>query len=215
MQCYVFFGIQGSGKGTQAVLLSEELNFQHVNIGDLFREQVAQKTSLGRKVGEIISNGELVPDELVFEIIDSSLLPGREGIVFDGFPRTLVQAEYLVRHFEVLQVFFLELSESEAIKRISSRRICPNCGANFNLISDPPRQDDICDECGSELTMRKDDRPQAISRRFREFYEQTLVLKEYFQEKGLLSEIDASPDVDSVARSVLDIVGKIEKNIDA
>ncbi|MFO8144510.1 MAG: nucleoside monophosphate kinase [Candidatus Syntrophosphaera sp.] len=213
MQCYVFFGIQGSGKGTQAVLLSEELNFQHVNIGDLFREQVLQKTSLGRKVEDIISNGELVPDELVFEIITRSLLPDREGIVFDGFPRTLLQADYLVRHFEVLQVFFLELSEYEAIKRISSRRICPSCGANYNLISNPPQQENICDECGSELTIRKDDRPEAISKRFREFYEQTLVLKEYFLEKGLLSKIDASPDVATVARSVLEIVRK-QKQID-
>jgi adenylate kinase len=213
MQCYVFFGIQGSGKGTQAVLLSEELNFQHVNIGDLFREQVLQKTSLGRKVEDIISNGELVPDELVFEIITRSLLPDREGIVFDGFPRTLLQADYLVRHFEVLQVFFLELSEYEAIKRISSRRICPSCGTNYNLISNPPQQENICDECGSELTIRKDDRPEAISKRFREFYEQTLVLKEYFLEKGLLSKIDASPDVATVARSVLEIVRK-QKQID-
>ncbi len=212
MRCYVFFGLQGSGKGTQAVILSEEINFQHVNIGDLFREQVAQKTSLGRRVEDIISNGELVPDELVFDIINDSLLPNREGIVFDGFPRTMLQAEYLVRHFDVLQVFFLELSKSEAIKRISSRRICPSCGANYNLISDPPRQENICDACGSELTMRKDDRPEAISQRFREFYEQTLVLKEFFAEKGLLSEIDASQDINTVAASVLGVVKKLQSD---
>ena len=163
MQCYVFFGIQGSGKGTQALLLSEELNFQHVNIGDLLRAQVLQQTELGLQAQDIISRGELVPDELVFEIIARSLLPDRQGIVFDGFPRTVKQAEYLVEHFQVLMAFFLELDEATAIERISSRRICRNCGANYNLISNKPLQEDICDECEGILTIRNDDRPEAIS----------------------------------------------------
>ena len=130
MQSFVFLGIQGSGKGTQAELLSERINFQHINIGDLLREQVMKRTELGLKVQDIIGRGDLVPDALVFEIVESSLNPDRKGIVFDGFPRTLVQAQYLVEHFEVLQVFFLELAEDEAIARLSSRRVCPACGAS-------------------------------------------------------------------------------------
>lgn len=206
MQCFVFFGIQGSGKGTQALLLSESLNFQHVNIGDLLREQVVRQTELGLRVQDIIHRGELVPDELVFEIIQQSLLPDREGIVFDGFPRTLNQAEYLVEHFQVLQVFFLELDEKVAIQRISSRRICPDCGANYNLISNKPLRENICDECGGNLTMRKDDRPEAIAKRLKEFYEQTLVLKDFFDYRGLLSRIDAGSDVATVAGSIRSIV---------
>ncbi|MBW6514175.1 MAG: nucleoside monophosphate kinase [Candidatus Syntrophosphaera sp.] len=209
MQCYVFFGIQGSGKGTQALLLSESLNFQHVNIGDLLREQVLHQTELGLKAQDIISRGELVPDELVFEIIARSLLPDRQGIVFDGFPRTLRQAEYLVEHFQVLMAFFLELDEAAAIERISSRRICPSCGANFNLISNKPRQDGICDECGGALSIRNDDRPEAISKRLREFYEQTLVLKEFFGQQGLLALIDAGRDIAAVAVSIKDIVDSL------
>ncbi len=210
MQCYVFFGIQGSGKGTQAELLSRELDFQHVNMGDLLREQVSQQTELGRRVQDIIARGELVPDDLIFEIIDISLLPGCQGIVFDGFPRTVNQAEYLVRHFEVLQVFFLELDEAEAIERISSRRVCSECGANFNLISHKPLREGVCDICGGDLAIRKDDRPEAITKRLKEFYEQTLVLKEIFSELRLLSVIKASGSVTSIARDINAVVHQVK-----
>lgn len=209
MQCYVFFGIQGSGKGTQADILSESLNFQHVNIGDLFREQVMLQTDLGLQVQDIIRRGDLVPDSLVFEIVDKSLLKERQGIVFDGFPRTLVQAEYLVEHFNVRQVFFLRLDEEIAIARISSRRICSTCGQNYNLVSNPPQRQDICDECGGELVIRNDDKPESISRRLKEFYDQTLSLREFFSARGLLSEMDASQEVEALADSIKTIIGSL------
>ncbi len=206
MHCFVFFGIQGSGKGTQAELLSASLSFQHINIGDLFREQVTRETTLGLQVRDIIGRGDLVPDDLVFEIVAKSLLPDRHGIIFDGFPRTLAQAKYLVRHFEVRQVFFLELAETAAIARISSRRICRDCGQNYNLVSDPPLQANICDECCGELIIRNDDKPEAISRRLNEFYEQTLALKEFFSGRGLLSQVDASLEIETVAAEIMKIV---------
>ncbi len=209
MQCYVFFGIQGSGKGTQAELLSERLNFQHINIGDLFREQVMKSTELGLQVQDIIRRGDLVPDSLVFEIMDSSLLPGRQGTVFDGFPRTLVQAEYLVEHFEVRQVFFLELAEEVSMIRISSRRICHACGKNYNLVSDPPQRENVCDDCGGALIIRNDDKPEAITRRMKEFYEQTLALKDFFAARGLLSMLDASLGIEAVAAAINAIVDKL------
>lgn len=211
MQCYVFFGIQGSGKGTQAELLSESLNYQHINIGDLFRDQVMRQTGLGLQVQDIIGRGDLVPDSLVFEIVSSSLLPGRQGIVFDGFPRTLPQAEYLVEHFEVRQVFFLGLDETTAIARISSRRICGVCGQNYNLVSDPPSREGFCDECGGELIIRNDDKPEAISRRLREFYEQTLALKEFFASRGLLCEIDASLEIEKVAAAIQETIDSLPR----
>jgi adenylate kinase len=198
-KCFVFFGIQGSGKGTQAELLSSEIGFQHINIGDLLREQVSSKTDLGEKVQSIITRGELVPDELVFEIVTRTLSPTCKGIVFDGFPRTLRQAEYLSTHFNVLQVFFLHLEEDVAIKRISSRRVCQDCGSNYNLISNKPKHDDVCDKCGGSLIIRKDDRAEAISKRLKEFYEQTLILKDYFSNLGILFEIDADTDVETIA----------------
>lgn len=209
MQCIVFFGIQGSGKGTQAELLGRSLNFQHINIGDLFREQVSQQTELGNVVKEIISRGELVPDELVFKLVDSVLQPDCRGIIFDGFPRTLRQAEYLVQHFQVLRVFFLELAETEAIARIAARRVCSACGANYNLNSSKPAQDNICDLCGGALVIRKDDRPEAISKRFAEFYTQTLALKEFFAAKDLLTRINAAADVESIAAEIQQVIQEL------
>jgi adenylate kinase len=202
MRCIVFFGIQGSGKGTQAETLSRDLGFQHVNIGDLFREQISRQSPLGKQVGDIVKRGDLVPDELVFDLIDSAVRPDRSGIVFDGFPRTLNQARHLLVHYEVLQVFFLELAEAEAIARISARRVCSSCGANYNLNSNPPRQADVCDQCGSELAIRNDDRPEAIAKRVQEFYTQTLALKDYFAQQGVLSVINASGTISGVGREI-------------
>ena len=209
MQCFVFLGIQGSGKGTQAELLSERINFQHINIGDLLREQVMKRTELGLKVQDIIGRGDLVPDALVFEIVESSLNPDRKGIVFDGFPRTLVQAKYLIEHFEVLQVFYLELAENEAIARLSSRRVCPACGANYNIWTNKPEKDNFCDVCGAELIIRQDDQPEVISRRVKEFYEQTLALKEFFAQRGILSVIDASEHIEEIAAKIADIAERL------
>ncbi len=209
MQCIVFFGIQGSGKGTQAELLSHSLNFQHINTGDLFRDQVSRGTELGLRVREIIGRGELVPDELVFQIVDSVLEPERKGIVFDGFPRTLAQAEFLVRHYEVLRVFFLQLEEADAINRISARRVCGDCGTNYNLKSNRPQRPDLCDKCGGALIIRKDDRPEAISKRFAEFYSQTLALKDFFGEQGLLTEINAGNSIDAIAGEIANTIGNL------
>lgn len=210
MQCYVFFGIQGSGKGTQAELLSRDLNFQHVNIGDLFRDQVSRQTELGQRVQAVIARGELVSDDLVFEIIGASLVSGREGIVFDGFPRTLKQAQYLVEHFEVRQVFFLELEEAVAVARISSRRVCSSCGANYNLISHSPLHENVCDLCGGELAIRRDDRPEAIAQRLKEYYEQTEVLREFFAGLNILAPIDASSSVTSISASIRKVIHQLE-----
>lgn len=209
MQCIVFFGIQGSGKGTQAELLSRALNYQHINIGDLFREQIARQTPLGMKVCQIVKRGELVSDQLVFELVESALETDYSGIVFDGFPRTRNQAEHLVEHYQVLQVFFLELSEEEAIRRISARRVCPSCGANYNLNSSPPQQENKCDQCHSELIIRNDDKPEAIRKRLNEFYAQTLSLKKYFQDQGVLSVIDAGAPIPQVAEGIKQVVGSL------
>jgi len=194
----VFLGIQGSGKGTQAKLLAEETGFQHINIGDLFREQVAKGTELGKKVQAIITRGDLVDDELVFEIVQSSLALGCPGIIFDGFPRTPAQAEYLLSHYNVKRVFYLELSAAEAISRIEARRICSFCGENYNLISRKPAKEGSCDICGGALKQRADDTGEAIKKRVNEFYAQTFQLKELFKAKAKLVEIPAGLPIEKL-----------------
>jgi adenylate kinase len=203
MKCIVIFGIQGSGKGTQADLLSEELGYQHINIGNLLREQVAMQTELGLMVKETIIKGALVSDELVFQVVESTLEPGCPGIVFDGFPRNLHQAEYLARHYEILGAFYLDLDEQEAIARISARRECSECGKNYNLKTNKPIHEDVCDSCGGRLKIRKDDRPEAIKKRLVEFYEHTLILKQFFAEQGLLTVIDAGGDIEDISKEIL------------
>ncbi|MDP2172607.1 MAG: nucleoside monophosphate kinase [Candidatus Cloacimonadaceae bacterium] len=202
MKCIVFLGIQGSGKGTQAKLLSDRLGYQHINTGDLFREQIGRRSALGERVKASIGRGELVSDELVFEIIDSSVLPDMKGIVFDGFPRNTKQAEFLVRNYQVLCVFYLDLSEEDAIKRLSSRRMCSDCGVNFNLISHPPKSDGVCDVCGGELVTRQDDKPEAIKQRMSEFYQQTFELKDYFEARCLLKSVKAESGITEIATEI-------------
>ncbi|HOV17350.1 MAG TPA: nucleoside monophosphate kinase [Candidatus Cloacimonadota bacterium] len=203
MDCYAFIGIQGSGKGTQAVKLSSALQYQHINIGDLFRYHVQNQTELGLQVQSIIQKGELVPDDLVFQLVAATTNPDAKGIVFDGFPRTIAQAEYLLTNYNLLKVFYLQLDEETAIRRISARRVCQNCQANYNIDTQPPRIVDTCDICGGKLIIRADDMPDAIRKRFQEFHEQTLPLKQMFEQHKILVVIDASRSVDEVFSEIM------------
>lgn len=203
MNCYAFIGIQGSGKGTQAVQLSAYLNYQHVNIGDLFRYNISNKTKLGLQVQEIIQQGRLVPDEVVFELVKSNQSSDVEGIVFDGFPRTVPQAEYLLQNYNLKRVFYLDLSEATALDRIRARRVCQDCGENYNLSSQLPAVADSCDVCGGKLIIRNDDKPEAIHKRFTEFYNQTLPLKAFFTEHNLLLTIPAEGSIAEIFQQIL------------
>jgi len=153
---------------------------------------------MGQTVKAIIQRGELVPDATVFELVRLNVSSDALGIVFDGFPRTIAQAEYLLDHYQLQKVFYLDLSETTAIQRISARRVCQSCGENYNLNSQPPHTKDICDKCGGLLIIRNDDKPDAISKRFAEFYEQTSPLKEFFIKHNLLVNIKAEGTVQDI-----------------
>jgi len=199
----VFLGIQGSGKGTQAKLLAEKTGYQHINIGDLLRENISLATEIGKKVSRTIAKGSLVPDELVFEVIRASLKEDCPGIIFDGFPRTMPQAKHLVQNYRLTRVYYLDLSEEQAIARIEGRRVCRDCGSNFHLVSKPPKQEDICDECGGSLITRADDAPSAIKKRIKAFFQETYVLKAFFEKQGLLTSIPAEKEVSEVQAIIL------------
>jgi adenylate kinase len=202
METIVFLGIQGSGKGTQALLLSQKIHYQHINIGDLLRAQIAAQSDIGKRVKTVIDAGNLVQDDLIFELISSSIDPACPGIIFDGFPRTKVQAEHLLEHFRVKTVILLELTEKIAQIRMGARLNCPNCKATYNKLSKAPKVEMICDECGSKLAQRDDDSPEAIQKRFEEFRLQTFPLIELFEERHLLKRVPANGSIEDIFAEV-------------
>lgn len=193
----VLLGYPGSGKGTQAKELSSRFSLFHVSTGDIFREAVASKTPLGVEVSGYLSAGRLVPDKLVLEIIKAKIFPETRGLLFDGFPRTVEQAQGLDDYFSakdqaVDAALFLDVDEQEVVRRLGSRRNCPKCGKIYNLISSPPaNKDGFCDGCGSPLRFRDDDKPEVISRRLSVYKDQTEPLISYYRGGGIFFSVKA------------------------
>lgn len=207
----VFLGYPGSGKGTQAKLLSQRKGFFHISTGDLFREEMSKGTELGNRVKSFISSGKLVPDELVLEVIREKIKNLNDNILFDGFPRTVEQAEGLEMMLEefsrtVDKVFFFEVNENEVIKRISARRNCPKCGKIYNLITDPPKNDSLCDVCNVNLVQRDDDREDVVKNRIEVYKDLTAPLISYYRTQGIFIIIDATKNIE-------DVYTQIEKNL--
>jgi len=201
----VLFGPPGAGKGTQAERISREMGIPHIATGDMFREAVAKGTELGRKAQEYMRRGELVPDEIVNEMVREriSMPDCSRGFILDGYPRTVNQAKALDEMLaemgrKVDVVLNLSVSDDEVVKRLSYRRICRRCGAIYHLINNPPRREGVCDRCGGELYQREDDREEVIRRRLRVYYEQTEPVLRYYAERGILRDIDGNGTVDEV-----------------
>ncbi len=206
----VFLGYPGSGKGTQAKMLAERKNFAHLSTGDLFREEIAKGTKLGQTVKDIISSGKLVSDNIVLEVIESKIGSLKNDVIFDGFPRTVEQAEGLENLLEkysrkVDAVLFFEVEEREVVKRLSARRSC-SCGRVYNVISNPPKKEGICDSCGAALFTREDDKPEVISKRIDVYKDLTSPLISYYRTQGLFHIINAS-------RPGEEVYGEIEKTL--
>ena len=200
----ILTGIQGCGKGTQAEKLSREFNWTHVNVGALFREHLSQGTELGRKAKSYIDKGDLVPDELVFDVIASELDKAKEGFILDGFPRNLSQLEYLLEKYTIDKFIFLDLPDEVAINRISSRRQCSDCGKVYNILFNPPRKEGECDKCGGSLFQRDDDNEKAIAVRINKFYQETKKVVDRFKELGKLVNIDANRDIDTIYKDIVE-----------
>lgn len=211
----LLIGSQGSGKGTQAEKLIEKFKFAHVEMGGLCRKIAAEDSPLGHQVAELINDGKLVPDEVVVRILDNYLsgVAGLEGILFDGFPRNVSQAQYFEKYLtekgqKLDLVIFLSLSEEETFKRLSNRRTCKKCGKIFNILTKPSLKIGVCDFCGGDLIIRQDETPKKIKTRLSAFKEQTIPMINFFKEKGLVEEVDGNQSIEKVFE---DIVGKLEK----
>ena len=209
-QAVIFLGPPGAGKGTQAKRLSELCGVPHLSTGDMLRENVAEGTPLGALAKPIMASGELVPDDLVLKMVQARLRRAdcARGFVFDGFPRTLPQAEKLGEildedGFDAPLVLNFVIDEPLLMRRITGRRNCPACGAIYHEFEQPPRVAGICDNDGSTLIQRADDREEVVAPRIAAFFRQTEPLIAYYRSKGMLEDIDATGEVESVGRAVI------------
>lgn len=201
MKC-VFLGPPGSGKGTLAVEVAREYDVVHISTGDLFRQAIKNGTELGKKIKAVIDAGELVSDELTIELLKERLQKKdwQKGLILDGFPRTITQADALSSMLQLDYVLNLEISDDDVIERLSGRRICSKCGHSFHIKFKKPAKDGICDECGNTLICRDDDKKEAIEKRLKAYVLQTQPLIQYYQDKALLKNIDASPSTEEILK---------------
>jgi adenylate kinase len=204
MRKYVIMGIQGSGKGTQAKLLADDLNLEHISVGDLFRWNVQHRTKLGAQVKRIIAAGHLVDDDLVESVVRRRLddHDWNFGFIVDGFPRNARQAEFFLESYDIDGVIDLHLPDEEVARRVLARRLCSQCGLDYNLIAHRPAVADTCDVCGGRLIARADDNPEALAVRLKAYHEQTRPLIEIFQRKEFVATIDATLSVVEVQAAV-------------
>jgi len=209
----VLLGPPGSGKGTLAKLLSSELKIPHISTGDILREEAKLETYLGKKVKPFMEKGELVPDQIILEVMKERIRKpdGQKGFLLDGFPRTIPQAlgidEMLKELTKSIDLMLkLEVSEDCVLKRLGGRLICSRCGADFNRYTKPPQHDLICDLCGGELYQRPDDAPEVILNRLKVYKEETLPIEEYYDKQGKLRKVNGELAPDLILKNVLDML---------
>jgi adenylate kinase len=196
----VFLGPPGSGKGTQAKILSEKTNIPHISTGDIFRKNIKEQTELGRKASEYTSKGLLVPDTVTNEMVKKRLLEKdcKKGFILDGYPRTIPQAEFLDSVLKIDKVINFELKDEEVVRRISGRRTCRNCASIYNIYSLKPKKENICDKCQGSLVQRDDEKPDVVKKRLVVYKDQTEPLIDYYRKKKLLVDVDAYPSIEDV-----------------
>ncbi len=202
----VFLGPPGSGKGTQATLVSKKFNLTHVSTGEIFRKMLKCKSKLGSVIKKYITSGKLVPDKIVFKTIEPIIK--RKKFLLDGFPRNLKQAKMLEKKLKknnsnIEKVFYFNLSDKQVIKRLTSRRTCPSCGKNYNIYTIKPKKDRICDKCGSNLIIRDDDKISTVKKRLAIYKKETKPLVNFYKKIGLLKEIDASKTVEEINKDII------------
>ena len=213
----IMLGAPGTGKGTVAGILTQKLGIPQVSTGDIFRKHIKEQTELGKLADKYISKGHLVPDDVTIDLVKSRLQEDdvKDGIILDGFPRTVVQAEALDKMLaeqgrKVDMVVNLTTPKEEIIERIINRRICsnPECKTIYNLILNPPKVEGICNKCGSELIQRKEDNRETVEARFENYLEVTSPLVEYYTKKGNLRTEVVSKDINRLGKDVAEDIAK-------
>ena len=203
-------GAPGAGKGTQASLVAQKLNMVHISSGDLFRQALEQGTELGKQAKSYMEKGALVPDEITTRMVMERLsAPDSEnGVILDGFPRNLPQAEALDSALgsqgkKIDKVIYIKVAEEELIKRLSSRWLCRQCQAVYNTDNSPPRVEGKCDKCGGELYQRADDKPETVKKRLDVYFAETAPLIDHYSRKGTLMTVEGEGSVEEVTRRIV------------
>lgn len=205
----IFLGAPGAGKGTQAEYVSAALNIPTVSTGNIIREALAGGTEMGLKAKAFIEAGKLVPDEVVIGIIKDRLAKDdcANGFILDGFPRTIPQAEALdAMGIAMDSVIDIEVPDDVVAGRMTGRRVCPKCGTSYHVETKRPKVDGVCDYCGAELVVRKDDAPETVQDRLRVYHEQTEPLKTYYENCGKLRIIDGTAPIGEITTSILQVL---------
>lgn len=208
----ILLGPPGAGKGTQAKLLSEKFKIPHISTGDILRQEVSENSELGRRVAKFVTSGELVPDDIVVEVVINRLTKPdvQEGFILDGFPRTLDQAQQLDQALKQLNtsvdlVIYFKTSLPVSIRRLSGRRVCKGCGANFHLTNMPPKSEGICDFCGKELFLRDDDKEETVKKRLSIYQSQTASLIDYYKKSTTLRMVSGDLEAEQVNSELIDL----------
>jgi len=208
----VLLGPAGSGKGTQADLIQKSYGFPKISTGDLLRKAVQEGTELGKKVQEKVNAGQLVADEIVFELVRQRVFAPdcQHGYILDGYPRNLGQALLLenVEKNRPETAFEIMITEDEILKRLSGRRVCLQCGAVYNIIKNQPKVDGLCDVCGSQLVIREDDKPEVIKQRFRIYIETIKPLIEYYSKKKVLFQVDGHNSAEEIFKVISSLINR-------
>ncbi len=209
----IMLGAPGAGKGTHAKKITEKFGIPAISTGDIFRENIKNGTELGKKAKEYMDAGNLVPDELVCDLVVDRLKQDdcKKGYILDGFPRTIPQAEALTAALAkdndaidyALEIF---LEDQAIIDRMSGRRVCKSCGATYHVVNIPPKTEGVCDECDGELIVRDDDAPETVKKRLDVYHEQTAPLIDYYKKQGILKVIDGSKGLDTCFEEICGIL---------
>lgn len=210
----ILLGSPGAGKGTQAQSISNKYSIPHISTGDIFRMNIAEGTELGILAKSYMDKGLLVPDNVTIELIKSRLKEKdtKNGFLLDGFPRTIYQADVLdgllkEAHKGIDAALLIKVPREYIIRRMTGRRVCPNCGASYHLEFNPPAQESICDDCGSKLIQRKDDTAETVQERLEIYDFQTLPLIDYYTKRGILKVVDGTKAINEVFAEIIEILG--------